>query len=109
MGADHEDFYREVGERIRKARRARGLTQAALATLVSLTRTSITNVEKGRQKILLHTLADLARALHVEYAALLPESPATSGDSHLQDALKGRPLLEQEFIKSVLQSARIGG
>ena len=106
---DHEDFYREVGRRVRRARKARLLTQQALASLVSLTRTSITNIEKGRQKILLHTLADLAKALHVEYAALLPASPAVSGDHDLQDALKGRPMPEQEFIRSVVQSSRMGG
>jgi len=106
---DHEDFYQEVGRRVKSARKARSLTQQALASLVSLTRTSITNIEKGRQKILLHTLADLAMALHVEYAALLPESPAASGDNYLQDALKGRPIPEQEFIKSVIQSSRMGG
>ena len=106
---DHEDFYREVGRRVKKARKARSLTQQALASLVSLTRTSITNVEKGRQRILLHTLADLATALRVEYSALLPINPAASGDNDLQDALKGRPAPEQEFIKSVVQSSRMGG
>ena len=69
------NFYLAVGRRVRKARRARSLTQEVLASLVSLTRTSITNIEKGRQKILLHTLADLAKALQVEYVALLPEIP----------------------------------
>ena len=106
---DHDNFYQEVGRRIKRARKTRLLTQEALASLISLTRTSITNIEKGRQKILLHTLADLATALRVEYAALLPESPAASENNDLQDTLKGRPVPEQEFIKSVLQSARTGG
>jgi transcriptional regulator with XRE-family HTH domain len=102
---DHDEFYREVGRRVRKARKSRLLTQEALASLISLTRTSITNIEKGRQKLLLHTLADLATALRVEYAALMPANPAVSGDTDLHDALKGRPRPEQEFIKSVVQSA----
>jgi transcriptional regulator with XRE-family HTH domain len=105
---DHKEFYAEVGRRVRKARKSRLLTQESLASLVSLTRTSITNIEKGRQKILLHTLADLATALRVNYASLLPDNPARSRDTDLQDALKGRPLHEQQFIKSAVQSVREG-
>ncbi len=58
--ADRRAFYEEVGRRIRDARLARKpkLTRQGLAELVSLTRTSITNVEKGRQNFLLHTLAE---------------------------------------------------
>jgi transcriptional regulator with XRE-family HTH domain len=106
---DHQDFYREVGRRVKNARKARSLTQEALASLVSLTRTSITNIEKGRQKILLHTLADLAKALQVDYAVLLPDNLDGSSDTDLHDALKGRPLPEQQFVKSAVQSARSGG
>jgi transcriptional regulator with XRE-family HTH domain len=102
---DQIEFYRAVGRCVRKARKSRSLTQQALASLVSLTRTSITNIEKGRQKILLHTLADLAFALRVEYAALLPVNPALPGDEDLQDALKGRSLPEQQFVKFIVQSA----
>jgi transcriptional regulator with XRE-family HTH domain len=106
---DHRDFYGEIGRRVRAARKAQTLTQEALASLVSLTRTSITNIEKGRQKMLLHTFADLAAALQVEYAALLPDSPVASRDADLQDALEGRPLPEQQFVKSAVESARAGG
>jgi len=106
---DREEFYAEVGRRVKKARKLRMLTQESLASLVSLTRTSITNIEKGRQKILLHTLDDLAKALRVDYASLLPANPVGSSDTDLQDALKGRPLPEQKFIKSAVQSVRGGG
>jgi transcriptional regulator with XRE-family HTH domain len=106
---DRDEFYLAVGHRVRKARKARSLTQQALASLVSLTRTSITNIEKGRQKILLHTLADLAKALQVEYAALLPENSALTGVSDLDDVLRGRPIGERQFITSIVRSARAGG
>lgn len=51
-----------------------GLTQAALANAVSLSRTSITNIEKGRQPILLHTLYSIASALNMKVPDLLPEN-----------------------------------
>ena len=63
-------------------RLGQNVTQEGLAKLVGLTRTSLTNIEKGRQKILLHTFADLAAALRVAPAELLPPdklSPRAKG------------------------------
>lgn len=40
----------------------------------ALTRTSIINIEKGRQQILLHTLVDISRALQVSISDLLPNT-----------------------------------
>ena len=106
---EHQVFYGEVGRRIREARKRRKppLTQEALGKLVSLTRTSITNVEKGRQKFLLHTLADIAAALQVEPASLFPISGAES-DRRLDDALKNRPRAEKDWIKSAVSAAQKG-
>ena len=64
-------LYREVGLRVREIRIARGITQEALARKVKLTRTSLTNIEKGRQKLLLHTVMNIASALDVPVAELL--------------------------------------
>ncbi|MBH8567150.1 helix-turn-helix transcriptional regulator [Nostoc sp. CENA67] len=100
---DYQRFYTQVGRRIREAREKRGLSQEALASLVSLTRTSVTNIEKGRQKFLAHTLVDLAFALRVEPATLLPESKITS-EEELDELLKDRPPEEQHWIKAVFDS-----
>src|SRR5437879_5983184 len=67
-------LYREIGSKIREGRERLGLTQEALAKHVGLSRTSITNIEQGRQTILVHQLVGFARALNVEPAALLPPS-----------------------------------
>ncbi len=65
-------FYAALGDRIRTARLRCGLSQEELARQVSLTRTSVTNIEKGRQKVLVHTLVDAARVLKVPVESLLP-------------------------------------
>jgi DNA-binding XRE family transcriptional regulator len=70
-------FYAAVGGRIAKARTGR-MTQEALAGRTSLTRTSIINIEKGRQQILVHTLVDIAQALQRCSCATKPEK-ASSG------------------------------
>jgi transcriptional regulator with XRE-family HTH domain len=70
---DQVAFYAEVGRRVRLARERAGLTQDVLAGRVALSRTSVTNIEKGRQKVLLHTLCNLADALGVTPEVLMPE------------------------------------
>jgi transcriptional regulator with XRE-family HTH domain len=48
------------------------MTQDNLALRLSLSRTSIINIEKGRQQVLVHTLADIASALGVPMTELVP-------------------------------------
>lgn len=66
-------YYAVVGRKIADARRLLGMTQEALALKISLSRTSVINIEKGRQQLLVHTLVDIARALHVAPSDLIPE------------------------------------
>lgn len=73
-------IYSDVGNKIRQRREELGLTQQALASAVDLSRTSITNIEQGRQKLLVNTLFDIAKALEVSMADLLPESGISTGN-----------------------------
>jgi len=68
-----DGFYRKVGENIRAKRKERGLSQEGLAKAVGLKRPSMSNIEKGRQNILLHTFCDIAETLDSNPTALLPE------------------------------------
>lgn len=93
-------FYVRLGERIRDLRTQRRLSQDALAKLVELNRTSVTNIERGRQKLLLHTLVDFARALGVEPAKLIPDAgPAGDIPAGLAPPAK-------EFVERVVQRNR---
>jgi transcriptional regulator with XRE-family HTH domain len=73
--SDHKAFYRQVGERIRAKRNARGLSQEGLAKAVGLKRPSMSNIEKGRQNLLLHTFCEIAESLDTPPDALLPQGP----------------------------------
>lgn len=68
---ENRDFYVAVGRQIAKARDGK-MTQEVLARKVKLTRTSIINIEKGRQQIQLCTLVEIARELAVPPADLIP-------------------------------------
>lgn len=96
---DHNEFYRAVGERIRRAR-GKNLSQEALASAIGLTRSSISNIEKGRQKLLLHTLVDISDALHVSAASLLPGPPQVKLDD--PSKLAQLPEKERAFIASAI-------
>ena len=58
-----EQGWREVGGRVAEARKARGLSQEALATEVGLDRTAVTKIETGRRQISSLELVRLADAL----------------------------------------------
>ena len=54
MASPQGPFYRELGLRIRNARRVRRFTQGKLAEVLSLSRSSITNIETGGAGICAH-------------------------------------------------------
>lgn len=64
-----------TGAAISAARRAAGLTQAQLAEIAGLTRSSIANTEAGRQRIPSTTLAAIAARLGTTTSQLLGENP----------------------------------
>jgi transcriptional regulator with XRE-family HTH domain len=68
-------IYSRFGRLLARHRKKAGLSQEALAAAVGLSRTSITNVECGRQPIQLHSLYALATALNAAPDDLLPAVP----------------------------------
>ncbi len=63
MSKPIEACHQAVGTRIRMIREALGMTQEELATRVGYVRPSIVNIELGKQRLLLNTVEDFARAL----------------------------------------------
>lgn len=63
------------GQRLKMYRKKKGLTQSKLAEETYLKRTSITNIEKGKQLVSLAALYRLADALDVDVRDLLPTIP----------------------------------
>lgn len=71
------DVDAEFGRRLRRARVAVDLSQDDVARAVGLSRTSITNIEAGRQRVGLSQLYALATAVHCQPADLLPDMAQT--------------------------------
>ncbi len=74
------DFYRQLGQRLQRARKSSGMSQAQLAAQLGLSRTRVTNIEKGTQPLQVHTLVKAARALNVLVDDLLPDDDATAAE-----------------------------
>jgi len=58
-----EACHQSVGSRVRLIREMLGISQDELAKKIGLNRTSITNIEIGRQRLSLDGVEDLAKAL----------------------------------------------
>lgn len=102
-------MYEQVGKRVHAARARLGISQEALAKLVFLTRTSITNIERGRQRMMLHTLLELASALRVPVTSLLPD-PAPVGPERAKIIVQGMSDKgAKEFVLKALADSNGGG
>lgn len=102
--------YRQFGELVRKHRQRLGLTQDRLGELVGLTRTSITNIERGHQKVLLHQFFLLAQALQISPEALLPAVEVAEVTPQVEQKLE-RHLTgaEKEWARRIVVSGSKGG
>jgi transcriptional regulator with XRE-family HTH domain len=100
---ERTQLYRLLGIKIKIARDKRGFTQEEVAKGVGLSRTSLTNIEKGRQKLLLHTLIEIASVLNTTVVELLPDRSPLSEE--LNKRLPANlPLDERTFIEQTLSS-----
>ena len=70
MQSPIDPFYRAFGRRVRAAREPL-MSQDLLARALGLGRTSVTNIEAGRQHVSLATAAAIARLLDVALDALI--------------------------------------
>jgi len=61
-----------LGKKIRNKRLSSGLTQAELADRIAISRTSLTNMELGRQRLLVDQLYKMAEVLNTKPQDLLP-------------------------------------
>jgi len=70
-----EPFYANLGREIRAARTQLGMSQEKLGSSLkpTLTRVSIANIEGGNQRVLVHTLVNIAAALKTDIVNILPK------------------------------------
>ena len=72
--------YQAIGVRIRRFRKARGLTQQALAERSNQEPSNVSHIERGATKLSLPTMVNIANALEVTVDELLCDSLPASKD-----------------------------
>ncbi|AUD06717.1 helix-turn-helix domain-containing protein [Spirosoma pollinicola] len=66
-----EDIKQRVGQKIREARKAKGLTQKELADKISLSVGTVNQYEVGKQNLTIETIQKVANALGVSFDIIL--------------------------------------
>jgi DNA-binding XRE family transcriptional regulator len=85
---DFPDLYLTVGAQFRDLRDRSGLTQEQVATTIGLTRASIANIERGGQRMPLHTWVAICQALGADPADVITR--ALQGVGPLAEPLPSR-------------------
>lgn len=96
------EFYLSLGRAIKARREALNLTQSALAAQMGLSRTSITNIERGRQRLLIDQFCRIAGILRCDHGlllkGLLADSVAPQGRTSNLEAM---PATVVEFVEAL--------
>lgn len=88
--------YYEIGQKIRKIRKAHGLSQETLAEKIGISTTHMSHIETGNTKLSLPVLVELADALEVCTDELLNRSNTDSVTAVSEELNR---LLEQCSVK----------
>jgi transcriptional regulator with XRE-family HTH domain len=106
-----EDFYAHTGEKVRSARVGAGISQDVLAQRVGLTRSSIANLEAGRQRIALHLFVAICQALEKDVCELLPpgqpEPHRSPISTDIEKKLASSPESMQKFVHEAVARREI--
>ena len=101
---DFPALYPTIGTQLRELRDSRGLTQHQVARTIGLTRSSIANIETGRQHLPLHTWVAICQALGADPADVI--SRALQGVGPTVEALPAREDRRTATLRRRLERAQ---
>lgn len=90
---EQSHLYRKLGFRIRELREKVGIRQGTFARSLDLSRASIVNIEKGRQRPSIHLLLNISTILGVQVMEIL-----TPLETSIRSA---QPKLSSEWKKAI--------
>lgn len=99
------DYY-AIGQRIRRYRKAQGLSQEQLAEKVN---THMSHIENGGTKLSLQVFAELAEALHVSADCLLYDARSSSNQSVSQEItqiIDACTPMQARALKEIMKAAQ---
>ena len=103
------DYYK-IGQKIRKIRKAHGLSQEELAEKVNISTTHMSHIETGNTKLSLSVFVDIATALEVRTDDLLDnlntETTSTSLDE-IAVVLEHCSVQEAKIIADIVKATKL--
>lgn len=101
------DYY-EIGQQIRKIRKAHNLSQEELAEMVNISTTHMSHIETGNTKLSLPVLVDIATALDVRTDDLLHCRTSTGSIiDEIAAVLEGCSVQKAKVIADVVKSTKL--
>lgn len=102
--------YYEIGQRVRRFRKAYNLSQEQLAEKIGISTTHLSHIETGNTKLSLPVLVKLAEALSVQTDELLYESTYINKTAVAQEILTiidSCPTQEAHMLLEILKAVKI--
>lgn len=103
------DYY-QVGQRIRRIRKANSLSQEELASRIDISITHMSHIETGNTKLSLQVLVDIANELNVTTDELLFDKEKLDNNSikpEIQNILNSCSLEESKVLHEVLKATKV--
>lgn len=97
-------LYENLGQQIRSAREVRGLSQQEVANVIGLMRSSVANIEGGRQRITVHSMIAVCQALDLDPADVVTR--AMEGAEPFTSAIPAEVKNSTEKLRKSLLSAQ---
>lgn len=109
---DSDRLYTRIGARVKQLRethRPRKLSQSELAKVLGLTRTSVTNIERGQQKMTLDTIFRLCEHFKIEIAQLVPPVSEVQAGDKAEVVIGGHVQTVSESMARFINAQRASG
>lgn len=108
-----EPQYPQLGRRLREERERRHITQAFVAERIGLPRSAVSNIEKGKQRLFVHTLLQYAAALEMNPTELIgdlkaPDQPEVRLFNVTTDTADAINQHEAAFIRALVEQGGQG-
>lgn len=78
-------LYTALGNRIKEKRESKGISQTDFSSYIGISRSSLVNIEKGRQRTPLHVIYSIAETLGISVLELMPRPVELESASDLSD------------------------
>lgn len=101
--------YNAIGQRIKRIRKARGLSQENLAEFAEISTVHMSHIETGKTKLSLPVIVAIADALDVRVDSLLydePRSGVSIAVDEIAALLEGCDAKQTAFIADLVRAAK---